>query len=545
MTPLLPRSLVPAGSIAGAVLAFTPAVGALRGSDCADDHAVPRAELRGAVSTLEGRTLAGAVITARNGDSTMSVTVVTDAGGRYHFPRLSAGQHQLEVRRPGFVTQERQAALEAGAPRTLDFSLRPGDDNAISTTSAQLLSALPDGEEKRKFILDCTGCHQFDQRIAFPEGRVRTRAEWADAVTRMLRYAGASTRFPVISAERDPDQTASWLARHLRTPSALQSPAAEPSPRAVITEYAHPVAADLPHDLMVDASGRIVITGMFTHRMFVLDPSTAAFTEVAIPDPGAGPRAIDIDPDGVWWVLLGGVNKIGRYDPRTAQWSSYDIGMYPHSIMRDARGRIWFNGHFTKAPELIGSLDAATGAVQTYEVPSTPEVAAGTGPIPYGLRVAPNGMVWGTELKGNRIFGYHPETRKFSVHQMPRPHSGPRRFDIDNAGILWIPEYAGNALSRFDPASGQFREFALPIRDALPYVVRVDRRTGMVWIGTGAADAMLSFDPRTERFEVFPLPTRGALVRHIAIDPRTGVVWGAYGASPGIPPKIVRLELKR
>ncbi|HJR62179.1 MAG TPA: carboxypeptidase regulatory-like domain-containing protein [Gemmatimonadaceae bacterium] len=545
MMSLRARGLAPVGSIACAVLAFTPAVASMRGEDCSHDHPTPTAELRGSVSTLEGRALAGALVTARTADSRVSTTVVSDAGGHFRFPSLVAGTHQLELRRPGFVAQLLETRLYAGAQRTLDISLRPGDDNVAVTTSAQLLAALPEGDDKRKFILDCTGCHQFDQRIALPEGRVRTHADWSEAVSRMLRYAGATTRFPVISADRDADKTAEWLTRHLRTPAALRTAPIEPSPRAVITEYAHPVAADLPHDLMLDASGKVVITGMFSHRMFVLDPASGVFTEVGIPESGAGPRALDIDPDGIWWVLLGGVNKIGRYDPQSSRWTTYATGMYPHSIMRDARGRIWFNGHFTRDPELIGSLDGATGAVETYEVPSTPEIAAGAGPIPYGLRVAPNGTVWGSELKGNRIFGYDPDTKRFSVHQMPTPHSGPRRFDIDADGRLWIPEYAGNALTRFDPATGRFRQYPLPIRDALPYVVRVDRRGGTVWIGTGAADAMLSFDPRAEQFEVYPLPTRGALVRHLSIDPRTGAVWGAYGASPGIPPKIVRLELKR
>ena len=32
--------------------------------------------------------------------------------------------------------------------------------------SSAWLSQLPDGETKRKFILDCTGCHQFDEKIA-------------------------------------------------------------------------------------------------------------------------------------------------------------------------------------------------------------------------------------------------------------------------------------------------------------------------------------------------------------------------------------------
>jgi streptogramin lyase len=81
----------------------------------------------------------------------------------------------------------------------------------------------------------------------------------------------------------------------------------------------------------------------------------------------------------------------------------------------------------------------------------------------------------------------------------------------------------------------------LPIRDAAPYVVRIDHGNGMIWTGTGAADVVLHFDPRTERLTVYELPIKGALVRHLSIDPRTHHVWAASGASPGIPARVARI----
>jgi len=81
--------------------------------------------------------------------------------------------------------------------------------------SSAWLALLPDGETKRKFILDCTGCHQFDERVARVNGRPRSEGEWREAVTRMLGYAGARTSFPVISADREARKTAAWLVQHL------------------------------------------------------------------------------------------------------------------------------------------------------------------------------------------------------------------------------------------------------------------------------------------------------------------------------------------
>ena len=204
--------------------------------------------------------------------------------------------------------------------------------------------------------------------------------------------------------------------------------------------------------------------------------------------------------------------------------------------------RAWFNGHFTHSPELIGYVDMVSGAVKTIAVPDHPAMGKGPGgPIPYEIRVAPDGRLWGGELQGNRLFAYAPANGTFTMYDMPMAHSGPRRFDIDAQGIVWIPAYAANALFRLDPATGSITEIPLPVKDAVPYVVRVDPRNGALWIGTSAADALFRYDPATGQFASYPLPSHGALVRHMAIDPKSGAVWLAYGESPGMPARIARV----
>jgi virginiamycin B lyase len=121
--------------------------------------------------------------------------------------------------------------------------------------------------------------------------------------------------------------------------------------------------------------------------------------------------------------------------------------------------------------------------------------------------------------------------------------SGPRRFDIDARGYLWIPAYSGGALWKLDPRTGAFREYRLPVKDALPYVARVSPRDGKVWIGAAAVDAVFAFDPGRERFAAYPLPTRGVTVRHMAFHRATGDLWIAYGASPARhPARVARLS---
>lgn len=349
-----------------------------------------------------------------------------------------------------------------------------------------------------------------------------------------------------MSASRDAAKTATWLSTALDRGGSrgrLEAPGPIGEPwRAVITEYDLPEAGDLPHDLMVGPDGRIVITGMMTQQMYVLDPASGGIETLPIAV-GGGPRALDIDEDGVWYVLLGGPPSVARYDPATGEWSSWQTGMYPHSTALDRAGRVWFNGHFRREPEQLGYVDPGSGEVRLYDVPAEP-LSDGGATIQYGLRAAPDGTIWTTQLAGNRLIRLDPETGEFRLYALPTSHSGPRRPDIAPDGVVWIPEFSANKLARFDPATEAFEEFDFPIPDALPYVVRVDAVRGTVWIGTAAADVLASFDPETESFTVYPLPTRGALTRHIDIDPVTGDVWAAYGPWPPRGAKVARLQLR-
>jgi streptogramin lyase len=415
---------------------------------------------------------------------------------------------------------------------------RPGGRAApADPTSSDWLALLPDGSAKRQFIIDCTGCHQFDSRMALRDGRPRTEAEWKEAVQRMLGFAGPGSGFPVISAAQHPDSAAVWLvgALGVRQPdgSAL---AADPR----ITEFLFPAAQDLPHDLAVDSAGRVIVTGMFTGAMYVLDPETGGFSRVEIPVEQANPRAVEIDRQGRWWVVLGNPKQLGRFDG--VAWTTYDVGVYAHSVALDSSGRAWVNGHFTRQPELLVSV-GPDGTASRVRLPDHHDLAdAPGGPVPYELRAGPDGRIWMSELQGNRMIAYDPATTISQIFEMPRPASGPRRFDVAPDGTVWIPAYGAGTLVRLDPRSGAFREIELPVTDAAPYVARVDSAGG-VWVGTGAADVLFRYDPASDRIETIPLPTRGALVRHLAIDRRSGDVWLAYGESPGkAPARIARFR---
>ncbi|MDX1545840.1 MAG: carboxypeptidase regulatory-like domain-containing protein [Rhodothermales bacterium] len=495
--------------------------------------------ISGTVTAEGGAPLPGAFVSAY-GPEGVRTTTYTDAAGRFALPVPPARVQHLEASAGGFAPG-RAAPEDGPVPFTLRPAAAPGP-----APSAHYLGLLPDGEDKRRFILDCTGCHQFDHTIVAPGGQLRSPDDWHARIEQMISFAGGHSSFPIMAPSRDALATTDWLAAHLGGPGAdpprldTPPPAVPDDPAAVITEYDVPEAQDLPHDLALLRDGRVLVTGMMTHQMYTLDPADGAWATHAIPIPYANPRAVMVDEAGHWWVLLGYPRQVARYDPAADAWTAFDVGMYPHSIARDAGGRVWFNGHFTKNPEQIGVLDPAGGEVTPFDVPAPPMPDGGS-TIPYGLRFGPDGTLWGTQLAGNRLVRFDPSTARFTLYPLPTPVSGPRRLDVAPDGTVWIPAYAAGLLVRFDPTTETFTEYALPTADALPYIVRVDAPRGRVWIATAAADAVFRFDLATEAFATYPLPTPRALVRHMALDAATGAVWLAYGNSPAVAPKIARL----
>lgn len=423
-----------------------------------------------------------------------------------------------------------EAAVEAAAP-----------EEALHR-SADWLALLPEGETKRWFLLDCTGCHQFNETRVFKDGALRTAAQWSADAARMHALFGPDSSFPVVSGHLEPEALGAWL--HEALDGAMpRLTEVETASGYELTEFDLP-GPDLPHDLALDGSGRVLVTGMFSHRILALDPETGAVEEHPIPVPQANPRALEVDADGRWWALLGAPASLARRDPANGEWRSATVGMYGHSIALDARGAAWTNDHFARGGVRLARVspdDAMT--VETFEGPPFESTAKGPSPIPYELRAAPDGKLWVSLLHGNQLVSFDPATGEFATVDLPDPDAGPRRFDVAADGDLWIPGYGSSVLYRLAPASGRIDRYPLPIPDALPYVARVHPRTGEVWIGTGAADAIVRFDPVSERFTVYPVTTRAATMRHLVIDPERDEIWVAYGASPAIhPTRVARLR---
>jgi virginiamycin B lyase len=488
------------------------------------------------------------LVTARNDARGVSVTVTSDRDGAFRIPDLAPATYQIRAHPLGYEDVAVTQPVDADVAN-LNLVTQPAKIALAALPASTILSLLPDGEEKRRFIIDCMGCHSLNERILYKkDGSLLDAAEWKASVEKMLLFSGHNTSFPIMAADRQAGSTAEFVGKYLTNEALAAAAEKQGDLRAptgyTVTEYDLPEQQDFPHDLMLDGRGNVLVTGMFSGTMYMLNPSTGSFTTKDIPLEMANPRALDVDSDGNWWILCGAPHKIARYTIAADKWDFFDIGMYPHSIKVDGHRRVWFNGHFTNRPIRMGYVDGKDGRVETMDVPPAnlpPDVG---GPIPYGLRVGPDGTVWSTELAGNRLIRYEPEAKRMRTYKMPSPHSGPRRLDVAPNGLVWIPEFTAGKLARFDPKTETFTEYDFPTGNSLPYCTRVNPSTGEVWTSQCGNDAIARFDPSREEFVEFRLPSRAAFMRHLSIDPRTGEVWTAYSHSPGLYQGIVRLQVR-
>ncbi|MGB6055138.1 MAG: hypothetical protein WBG17_07860 [Burkholderiaceae bacterium] len=107
------------------------------------------------------------------------------------------------------------------------------------------------------------------------------------------------------------------------------------------------------------------------------------------------------------------------------------------------------------------------------------------------------------------------------ITMIPTPFLGPRRLRADADGNLWIVAFGESKIARYEPGSGKFSLFDLPLEpkgSETPYALNVDKQRGIVWVNGNQSDALYGFDIRSQRWRTVPLPRRTTLTRDVEID---------------------------
>ena len=151
----------------------------------------PDSVLSGRVTSQAEGEMEGVLVTAKGEGSSVAVTVVTDNGGRYAFPRsrLQPGPYRISIRAVGYDLEDPGTVeIRAGSTQNMNLRLRDTRDLASQLSNVEWLLSVPGTEQQRNALGSCVGCHS----IALAVKSTHDDAAWRSVLHRMRNYASPS-----------------------------------------------------------------------------------------------------------------------------------------------------------------------------------------------------------------------------------------------------------------------------------------------------------------------------------------------------------------
>src|SRR5262245_6114374 len=149
------------------------------------------AALTGTVSSQQEGKMEGVLVTARRDGANFDVTVVSDAQGKYSFPRshLGAGKYTVKIRAAGYDLASANAAEVAGGKTaSLDLTLDKAKDPTTQLTSVEWLNTVQGTDEQKAMVQrqieSCTYCHSLERIVKSKH----TAEQFVPVISRMLKY---------------------------------------------------------------------------------------------------------------------------------------------------------------------------------------------------------------------------------------------------------------------------------------------------------------------------------------------------------------------
>ena len=549
----------------------------------------------GLIFATDRQPISHAQVTWRHTGLAKSVTVYSDAEGRYRVDLTDDGDYSLRVRRLGYNTVTETAIVLAGSqvvhkPITLKAVPKTQWVHELPASDWFARTEFSSPGLRGQFAIQCAMCHQ--------QGGSTTRlprdeSEWHRLFDMMGEYGAVMDR--ALYDEAPGVLNRAYDISQLDLDSFPDDPTARYAGEVEITEWEVGHETAFLHDMVVGPQGVIYSVDWINDKLYGLDPDTNTLREWAVPTgdlgpggilgilsergrrylhhtPTVAPHSLQIGPAGKVWITLSVGRGLASFDPATEQFATFDHPdrvKYPHTLRFDQAGDVWYTvsmtNHlvrFTPGKEQFTVYDLPTRnftqwalargmglmvwasnvlGFKPQAVVSDPEM----NPVPYGIDITPDGKVWFTQFNNRRIGSLDPVSEE--IVMIDTPFYGPRRMRADSRGLLWIPSYNNGLFYRFDPANKTFREYTVPTgRGDMVYALAVDPRDDSVWLCGTNSDTIIHFQPADETFKVYQLPTRVSFTRELEVD-EDGNVWTSTSNMPfyqveGMRGKIVRLS---
>jgi streptogramin lyase len=499
------------------------------------------AQLNGRVLSPDGGALEGVVVSAKKAGSIVTVSVVSDAQGRFAFPaaKLEPGSYALRIRATGYELEGPQSvSLDNGATPSVELRLRKASDLSAQLTNAEWLASFPGTPDQKKFLYSCVGCHTLE-RVA---KSTHDAAGFVQVMKRMAGYTNNShvERPQVRLIARDPmrdfgpniERDAAYLATLNQGPAAVRYtlqtlPRAKGNgTRVVITEYELPRKPLMPHDVIVDAEGIVWFSQFDEQFLGRFDPRTLRTTEFPIPvqraDYPKGTLDLEVDPEGNLWLSHMFQSGAVKFDRKTQKFHAYPL---PPDVVNEhsqqsmvgpqrwtVDGKLWINDAGIPG---LHRRDMRTGKWETwkpYENMKGPHSV-------YGIYADSKNNIFFMDFGGENVGKIEAATGKLTLFPTPTPRSRPRRGRMDAEDRVWFAEWRAEKIGMFDTRTEKFSEWPVPGPYTAPYDVVRDK-TGKVWTAGMNSDRILRIDLDTGDYAEYPLPSQ-TNIRRVFVDNST------------------------
>ena len=511
--------------------------------------------LSGVISSQQEGLMEGVVVSARRDGANFTVSVVSDAKGKYSFPRthLEPGKYALTIRAVGYdLNGPGSVTIAEGKTSNADLKLEKTKDLASQLSSLEWAMSVPGTPEQKDKVIyqtvSCAYCHAWERVVKSNH----TADEFVDLITRMQKYYTDGSAVSRDNRGRGqigpPDQVAAaeqnpkWgrepfgvpkkeLAEYLTTVNLSGGKTTWPyelktlprpkgkATRVIITQYDMPRPDTVAHDLDLDSAGTVWYTDESRMIFGKMNPKTGVFTEYALPPvpPGDLPGARDIQvdrDDNIWFPrrVANAAVVVTKYNPKTEEVSTIE-GAGTQFMALGPEGKIWAG--WTRIDPKAMKVEA------TYGWEKSPNIPPGPHRQYVDLTVVNSkGNPYAPDIGGSYIIGIDAMTGQAKFWQVPTPRSSPRRGRMDAQDRFWFAEYTGDKVGMFDTRTEKFQEWPMLRKYTTPYAVSAPDRNGYVYATSNMSERLMRLDPKTGEIVEYQIPTEFDS-KKITYDPTT------------------------
>jgi streptogramin lyase len=280
---------------------------------------------------------------------------------------------------------------------------------------------------------------------------------------------------------------------------------------AAIAEYPVP-SGNSPFGITSGPDGNVWFTEK-AGQIAMMNPTTHAITEFAIPTSGGTPTGITAGPDGNIWFTESSANQIGMLNTSTDVITEFPIpGSNPTAITAGPDGNLWFT---ETGSNQIGSINPTNKAISQYTIPTggsspTGITAGAINPFthtfteyvipqassqPNGITAGSDGNIWFTESNANRIGQVSTTTHVITSFLIAGPGE-PRSIAAAADGNLWFTEVGTN----------QIGTLTLP-GDTISLMTIPTAATSPAWISVGPGGTLWFAESATSQVGEIVAPT--------------------------------------